>query len=53
MVEVSPIVDGAGEETVSSGAKVVSGMLSSIVKRGLRVMGKVAEVKQTYKKDEL
>lgn len=53
MVEVSPIFDGAGEETALSGAQVVFEMLTSMVKRGLRDMGKVAGVKQTYKRDEL
>lgn len=51
-MEVSPSYDGIGEETALSGAQVVFEMLTSVVKRGLRDMGKVTEVKES-KKDEL
>ncbi|KAF7882055.1 uncharacterized protein EAF01_011835 [Botrytis porri] len=53
VVEVSPSYDGAGEETALSGAQVVFEMLTSVVKRGLRDMGKVTEVKESRKKEEL
>lgn len=53
IVEVSPSYDGIGEETALSGAQVAFEMLTSIVKRGLRDMGKVTEVKEIRKKEEL
>lgn len=60
VVEVSPSYDGVGEETALSGAQVVFEMLTSLVKRGLRDMGKVADVRELNrgegkgaKKDEL
>lgn len=52
-MEVSPSYDGVGEETALSGAQVVFEMLTSVIKRGLRDMGKVAEVKERRKRDEL
>jgi agmatinase len=45
-VEVAPAYDGRGEETALAGAQVVYEILTSVVKRGLRDMGKVAEVEK-------
>jgi agmatinase len=60
VVEVSPSYDGVGEETALSGAQVVFEMLTSLVKKGLRDMGKVGDVRELKmggdkgkKKDEL
>ncbi len=44
IVEVAPAYDGVGEQTALAGAQVVYEILTSIVKRGLLDMGKVAEV---------
>jgi len=41
VVEVSPAYQGAGEETALAGAQVVYEILSSMVKKGMREMGKV------------
>jgi len=46
VVEVAPAYDGRGEETALAGAQVVYEILTSVVKRGLRDMGKVAEVEK-------
>ncbi|PQE06881.1 hypothetical protein CJF31_00010993 [Rutstroemia sp. NJR-2017a BVV2] len=60
VVEVSPSYDGVGEETALSGAQIVFEMLTSLVKKGLRDMGKVGDVRELKmgeekgkKKDEL
>ncbi|PQE28636.1 hypothetical protein CJF30_00010939 [Rutstroemia sp. NJR-2017a BBW] len=60
VVEVSPSYDGVGEETALSAAQVVFEMLTSLVKKGLRDMGKVGDVRELKvgeekgkKKDEL
>ncbi|KAM3070189.1 hypothetical protein ACMFMG_003772 [Clarireedia jacksonii] len=60
VVEVSPSYDGVGEETALSGAQVVFEMLTSLVKKGLRDMGRVGDVRELKmgeekrgKKDEL
>ncbi len=44
IVEVAPAYDGAGEQTALAGAQVAYEILTSMVKRGLRDMGMVAEV---------
>ena len=44
VVEVAPAYDGVGEQTALAGAQVVYEILTSVVKRGLVDMGKVAEV---------
>jgi len=44
IVEVAPAYDGVGEQTALAGAQVAYEILTSMVKRGLRDMGKVAEV---------
>jgi agmatinase len=44
IVEVAPAYDGVGEQTALAGAQVVYEILTSMVKRGLVDMGKVAEV---------
>ena len=44
IVEVAPAYDGVGEQTALAGAQVAYEILTSIVKRGLVDMGKVAEV---------
>ncbi|GAP86456.1 putative mitochondrial precursor protein [Rosellinia necatrix] len=43
VVEVAPAYQGAGEETALAAAQVVYEILSSMVKRGLRDMGRTAE----------
>lgn len=60
VVEVAPAYDGRGEQTALAGAQVVYEILTSLVKRGLREMGKETEVKYQKKgkakgveKDEL
>jgi agmatinase len=56
IVEVAPAYDGVGEQTALAGAQVAYEILTSIVKRGLVDMGKVAEVpgtKNLRSKDEL
>ena len=58
VVEVAPAYDGRGEQTALAGAQVAYEILTSIVKRGLKDMGQVHEVKQKPKvkaggKDEL
>ncbi|EHK97117.1 putative agmatinase 2 [Glarea lozoyensis 74030] len=56
IVEVAPAYDGVGEQTALAGAQVAYEILTSIVKRGLVDMGKVAEVpgrKNLVTKDEL
>ena len=56
IVEVAPAYDGVGEQTALAGAQVAYEILTSMVKRGLWDMGKVAEVKQGKgegRKDEL
>ncbi|RDW59583.1 arginase [Coleophoma cylindrospora] len=57
IVEVAPAYDGTGEQTALAAAQVAYEMLTSIVKRGLVDMGKVAEVPgkdgKGWKKDEL
>ncbi|KAG9237202.1 arginase family-domain-containing protein [Amylocarpus encephaloides] len=57
VVEVAPAYDGGGEQTALAGAQVVYEILTSVVKRGLVDMGKVAEVpgkdSMTRFKDEL
>ena len=45
IVEVAPAYDGAGEQTALAGAQIAYEILTSMVKRGLVDMGKVAEVK--------
>ncbi|KAE9367376.1 Arginase/deacetylase [Stipitochalara longipes BDJ] len=52
IVEVAPAYDGVGEQTALAGAQVAYEILTSMVKRGLRDMGKIAEVKEG-RKDEL
>jgi agmatinase len=44
IVEVAPAYDGVGEQTALAGAQVAYEILTSMVKRGLRDMGKVTEV---------
>jgi agmatinase len=44
VVEVAPAYDGTGEQTALAGAQVVYEILTGLVKRGLRDMGKVNEV---------
>ncbi|KAF4614399.1 hypothetical protein G7Y89_g15337 [Cudoniella acicularis] len=44
VVEVAPAYDGVGEQTALAGAQVVYEILTSVVKRGLRDMGRIAEV---------
>ena len=44
IVEVAPAYDGVGEQTALAGAQVAYEILTSMVKRGLKDMGKVAEV---------
>ena len=48
VVEVSPAYQGRGEETALAAAQVVYELLSSMVKRGMKEMGKevVPEAKQ-------
>lgn len=46
VVEVAPAYDGRGEQTALAGAQVVYEILTSIVKRGLKDMGKVSETKE-------
>lgn len=57
VVEVSPAYDGVGEQTALAGAQVVYEILTSVVKRGLVDMGKIAEVEgkdgKGGRKDEL
>ncbi|KAH8769773.1 arginase family-domain-containing protein [Hyaloscypha finlandica] len=56
IVEVAPAYDGVGEQTALAGAQAAYEILTSMVKRGLRDMGKVAEVpggKGEGNKDEL
>jgi agmatinase len=56
IVEVAPAYDGVGEQTALAGAQVAYEILTSMVKRGLMDMGKVAEVpggKGQRAKDEL
>lgn len=56
VVEVAPAYDGVGEQTALAGAQVVFEIVTSLVKRGLVDMGKVAEVEGKGKvsgKDEL
>jgi agmatinase len=58
VVEVAPAYQGAGEETALAAAQVVYEILSSMVKRGLKDMGKegkspTAEAVSDYVKDEL
>jgi agmatinase len=45
VVEVAPAYDGVGEQTALAGAQVVYEILTSMVKRGLKDMGKEVEVK--------
>jgi agmatinase len=51
VVEVAPAYQGAGEETALAGAQVVYEILSSMVKWGMREMGKVKE--EERERDEL
>lgn len=51
VVEVSPAFDGRGEETALAASQVVYEIVTSIVKRGLKEMGKVE--KSEGLKDEL
>ncbi|KAL3424988.1 Guanidinobutyrase [Phlyctema vagabunda] len=57
VVEVSPAYDGVGEQTALAGAQVIYEILTSVVKRGLVDMGKIAEVQgrdgKGWSKDEL
>jgi agmatinase len=56
IVEVAPACDGVGEQTALACAQVAYEILTSMVKRGLRDMGKVAEVsggKEKSRKDDL
>jgi agmatinase len=46
VVEVAPAYDGSGEQTALAAAQVVYEILTSVVKRGLKDMGKVNEVKE-------
>ena len=50
VVEVAPAYDGRGEQTALAGAQVVYEILTSMVKRGLKDMGKETEVKYKKKK---
>lgn len=55
IVEVAPAYDGAGEQTALAGAQIVFEILTSMVKRGLKDMGKEGGVKKRdgRKNDEL
>ncbi|KAM0285301.1 hypothetical protein ACHAQH_001490 [Verticillium albo-atrum] len=53
VVEVSPAYQGAGEETALAAAQVVYEVLSSMVKRGLREMGREGEVQGEVSEDDL
>lgn len=53
VVEVSPAYQGPGEETALAAAQVVYEIISSIVKKGMGGMGKVAAVAAPVEKQEL
>jgi agmatinase len=53
VVEVAPVYQGAGEETALAAAQVVYEILSSVVKKGMKQMGRESKGQADVGKDEL